>query len=299
MMYSIFRRARLLLVLMAFCLAGGAWAHKGEEPVNGGKVAQSPDEAILNQIGFEQKLNKQLPLGLEFTDESGKRVQLRQYFGEKPVVLLLIYYKCGMLCPLGVDMLLDSLKQVKASIGKEFNVVTVSINPEETPDIAADTKKGYIGKYGRPGAEKGWHFLTGKHEAIDELAKSIGFRYAYVKKTGEYAHPDGIVVATPEGKIARYFYRLEYPPRDVQFGLMEATRNRIGSPLTYLALSCFHYDPETGKYNFSVMKALRVFSVFFVTAVLMAVGISVWREKRVTRRDDDYLGGTPPAAAEA
>jgi len=300
MLCSFLRRARLLLVLLAFCLAGDAWAHKGEEPVTGGETPLSPNDAILKQIGFEQKLDQQLPLGLEFRDESGKNVQLRQYFGEKPVILVLIYYKCGTLCPIGLDLMMDSLKKVKPSIGKEFNVVTVSINPEETPEIAADTKKGYIEKYGRPGAEKGWHFLTGKHEAIDELAKAIGFRYAYVKKTGEYAHPDGIVVSTPEGKIARYFYRLEYPPRDVQFGLMEATNNRIGSPLTYLALSCFHYNKDTGQYNFSVMKALRVFSVFFVTLVLMGVGISVWQEKRVARqRDNDFLSGAPPAVTEA
>ena len=176
MLFSLLRYARLTTCLLLFCMAGSvwspdawapkAWAHKGEEhkggePVTGGRVAQSPDDKILNEVGFEQKLNQQLPLGLEFRNESGQRVQLRQYFGEKPVVILPIYYKCSMLCPIGADMLLDSLKQLKFSIGKEFNVVTLSINPEETPEIAKDTKAGYIKKYGRPGAENGWHFLTG------------------------------------------------------------------------------------------------------------------------------------------
>ncbi len=290
MYFSMIRRAALLFSL-TFCLTSGAWAH-GEK--NRGLTA---DDKALNQVGFDQKLDTNLPMGLEFRDESGKRVQLRQYFGEKPVIIMMIYYRCALLCPLGADMLLDSLKQLKFSIGKEFNVVTVSIDPKETPQDAADSKAGYIQKYGRAGAENGWHFLTGQHEAIDELANAIGFRYAYVKKTGEYAHPDGIVVVTPEGKIARYFYRLEYPPRDVQFGLMEATRNRIGSPLSYLALSCFHYDPQTGKYNFSVMKALRVFSLFFVVAVMGTVGIAVWREKRGRSRGNQAVIGVPPESA--
>lgn len=288
MFFSTIRRAGLL-GLLTFCLAGVARAHQTSS------TGLTADDKTLNQVGFDQKLDNQLPMGLEFRDESGKRVQLRQYFGEKPVIIMMIYYRCSMLCPVGTDMLLDSLKQLKFSIGKEFNLVTVSIDPKETPKDAADTKAGYIKKYGRAGAESGWHFLTGQHEAIDGLANAIGFRYAYVKKTGEYAHPDGIVVVTPEGKIARYFYRLEYPPRDVQFGLMEATRNRIGSPLSYLALSCFHYDPQTGKYNFSVMKALRLFSVFFVVMVMGTIGIVVWREKRLERRSENKaVLGVPP-----
>ncbi len=246
------------------------------------------DDQILDQVGFDQKLDNQVPLDLEFRDENGKSVQLKQYFGTTPVIILPIYYRCGLLCPLGAEEMLRTLQQVKPTIGRDFQIVTVSIDPKETPAIAAETKKGYVAQYKRDkaSAEVGWHFLTGQHDAIDKLCNAIGFRYAYSEKLGEYAHPDGIVVVTPEGKVARYFYRLDYPPRDVQFGLMEAANERIGSPLTYLALSCFHYDPETGKYNLSVMKVLRLFSVAFVVLCFSAIAIAVGREKR-TRRDTE------------
>lgn len=267
--------------------SGPVQAHGEKGAVTSGRELglKSADDGILNQVGFDQKLDNQVPLGLEFRDESGKKVQLRQYFGTMPVVILPIYYRCGMLCPLGAEEMLRALQQVKPTIGRDYQIVTLSIDPKETPAMATETKRGYIAQYKRDpqSAGAGWHFLTGTHEAIDSLCKSIGFRYAYVPKTGEYAHPDGIVVVTPEGKVSRYFYRLDYPPRDIQFGLMDASRERIGSPLAYLALSCFHYDPDTGKYNISVMKVLRLFSLSFVALVCLSIAIAVGREKRAQR----------------
>ena len=271
-----------LLFLTAKVQAHTPDAAKGQAKEGG---IRTGSDKILDQVGFDQKLDNQVPLDLHFRDENGKDVQLKQYFGTTPVIILPIYYRCGMLCPLGAEEMLRTLKQIKPTIGRDFQIVTVSIDPKETPSIAAETKKGYIKEYERDAAsaEVGWHFLTGQHEAIDKLCNAIGFRYAFVEKTGEYAHPDGIVVATPEGKVSRYFYRLDYPPRDVQFGLMDASKERIGSPLTYLALSCFHYDPATGKYNLNVMKVLRLFSAAFVVVCLSAIAIAIGREKRARR----------------
>lgn len=262
-------------------------AHKEDGKGEGG--IKSPAENLLNQVGFDQRLDDQLPLATEFVDETGKLVQLREYFGSKPVIILPIYYRCSMLCSLGADEMVRTLKQLPLVMGRDYTVVTLSIDPTEKPTDAAEFKKGYVTKYGKPGAEEGWRFLTGKHEAIDTLTKAIGFRYAYDKKTKEYAHPDGLVIATPEGKIARYFYRLNYPVRDVNFGLLEASKERIGSPLTYIALSCFHYNPETGQYNFSVMKALRVFSAGFVVLCLSIVGVAIIREKRAGQRGETEI----------
>lgn len=292
----------LFLAVTLFATNAGAHGEKPGEKSDGhekpkGRTGtggiRTAEDKILDSIGFDQKLDNQLPLGLEFKDESGKTVQLRQYFGEKPVIILPIYYRCGTLCPIGAEEMLRSLKQIKPAIGEEYQVVTLSIDPKEGPELAEETKKRYVAEYKRDIAKTaaGWHFLTGKHEAIDELCDAIGFRYAFVPKTGEYAHPDGIVVATPEGKVARYFYRLDYPPRDIQFGLMEAASERIGSPLQYLALSCFHYDPTLGKYNVNVMKVLRLFSAFFVVLCLSVIAYVVRLERTNERRLE--MGKTP------
>lgn len=275
--------------------AHGEKSNDGHQTPKGGATQggiRTAEENILDSVGFDQKLDNQLPLALDFRDESGKPVQLRQYFGEKPVVILPIYYRCGLLCPMGAEEMLRSLKQIKPTIGRDFQVVTLSIDPKETPELAAETKKRYVKEYGRDAAQTaaGWHFLTGQHEAIDKLCDAIGFRYEFVPKTGEYAHPDGIVMATPEGKVARYFYRLDYPPRDIQFGLMEAASERIGSPLTYLALSCFHYDPTLGKYNVNVMKVLRLFSVVFIGILCLSIAVAVGREKRAAQRAIQHVG---------
>jgi protein SCO1/2 len=235
---------RLLLPLPAL-------AHTGHEPY-------LKEEAFLKEIGFDQKLGAELPLDLTFTDETGKAVRLGDYFGKKPVVMLITYFNCTMLCPLLLDGLVRSLRPVKFDIGKEFTVLTVSVNPRETSAIAASRKALYVQRYGRPGADQGWHFLTGKLEAIQALTRAVGFRYVYDKKKDEYAHASGVIIFTPEGKAARYLYGIEFSPRDVRLALIEAGNNTIGNPVDQVLLYCYHYDPLTGKYGVLIMNVLRL-----------------------------------------
>jgi protein SCO1/2 len=226
-------------------------AHTGKEPYTKG-------EAFLKEIGFDQKLGAQLPLDLTFTDETGQAVRLGDYFGQKPVIMLLTYYNCTMLCPLLLDGLVRSLRPVTFDIGKQFTVLTVSINPRETFSIAASRKDLYVQRYGRPGAETGWHFLTGKAEAIAALTQAVGFRYVYDETKDEYAHASGVVIFTPEGKAARYLYGIEFSPRDMRLALIEAGNNTIGNPVDQILLFCYHYDPLTGKYGVLIMNVIRL-----------------------------------------
>jgi len=212
-------------------------------------------------IGLDQRLNEQVPLELPFRDETGKSVQLRDYFGEKPVVLALVYYQCPMLCTLVLNGLLRSLRALSFTAGNEFTVVTVSFDPGETPALAAAKKEIHLQEYARPGAEAGWHFLTGEETAIHQLTQAVGFRYVYDAKANQYAHASGIIVLTPEGRIARYFYGVEYAPRDLRLDLVEASANKIGSPIDQLLLLCYHYDPATGKYGVLITNVIRLAGV--------------------------------------
>jgi protein SCO1/2 len=228
-----------------------ALAHTGNEPY-------TKDEAFLKEIAFDQKLGAQLPLDLPFTDDTGKAVRLGEYFGQKPVLMLITYFNCTMLCPLLLDGLVRALRPISFDIGQQFTVLTVSINPRETPAIAASRKELYVQRYGRPGADRGWHFLTGTADAIAALTQPIGFRFVYDKKKDEYAHASGIVIFTPEGKAARYLYGVEYSPRDMRLALIEAASGTIGNPVDQVMLYCFHYDPLTGKYGVVIMNVLRL-----------------------------------------
>jgi len=238
-------------VCLGQAMAAPVLAHTGNEPY-------TKDEAFLKEIAFDQKLGAQLPLDLRFTDDAGKTVRLGDYFGQRPVVMLITYYNCTMLCPLLLDGLVRALRPISFDIGKQFTVLTVSINPRETPAIAASRKELYVQRYGRPGADRGWHFLTGKADAIAALTQPIGFRFVYDKKKDEYAHASGIVVFTPEGKAARYLYGVEFSPRDMRLALIEATNHTIGNPVDQIMLYCFHYDPLTGKYGVVIMNVLRL-----------------------------------------
>ena len=253
-------------------LAAPAIAHTGNEPY-------SKDEAFLKEIGFDQKLGAQLPLDLTFADDTGKTVRLGEYFGQKPVVMLLTYYNCTMLCPLLLDGLVRALRPISFDIGKQFAVLTVSINPRETPAIAASRKELYIQRYGRPGAERGWHFLTGKADAIAALTRVVGFRYVYDKQKDEYAHAEGILLFTPEGKVSRYLYGVEFSPRDLRLGLVEAAANTIGSPVDQLLLYCYHYDPMTGKYGLIIMNVIRV-AGFATVLILGSFMLVMFRRDR-------------------
>ncbi|MBV6430541.1 MAG: hypothetical protein IANPNBLG_00655 [Bryobacteraceae bacterium] len=221
---------------------------------------------LLQNIGIDQKMGARVPADLTFADEQGKQVTLGQYLG-KPVILALVYYTCPSLCNMVLRGTVRSVHGIPLTAGKEYNVVAVSFDPRETFSQAAAKKEEVIRQYGRPGAESGWHFLTGSEGAINTLAASVGFRFAYDSNTNQFVHPSCIIVLTPEGRVARYFYGISYPERDVRLGLVEASGGKIGSPVDQVLLYCFHYDPANGKYGFVIMSALRAGGV--VTAGLL------------------------------
>jgi protein SCO1/2 len=249
--------------------------------------ASAPANPLLKQVRLEQKLDAQVPLDLTFRDDTGKTVELGQFFGKKPVMINLIQYRCTMLCSEEMKILAESLKQMKFNIGDQFNVVTVSIDPRETSALAAAYKHGYVAEYGRPGAVEGWHFLTGDKANIDCLADAIGYHYVYDARTNQFAHPDGVIVLTPHGKVARYFFRLNYDPRDLRFGLVEASQGRIGTPIDALALLCYHYSPVTGKYGLALMKLLRLAALATVLVLVTCIAAMKRKDALAKRRVGD------------
>ncbi len=213
---------------------------------------------LIRQVSFEQKLDEQVPLHLTFTDSTDRAVRLGDYFGEKPVILVLGYYECPMLCSLVRNGLFESLRALDFSVGEEFELVLVSIDPNETPGIAEMKRRASVMEYGRSMSDEGWNFLIGEETSIAQLADAIGFRYTYDSNIEQYLHPSGIVVVTPAGKISRYFYGIDYPAQDLRLGLVEAAANRIGSVTDQLLLLCYHYDPVSGEYTFFIMNIIRV-----------------------------------------
>lgn len=212
---------------------------------------------LLKDVGIDQKLNDQIPLDLTFRDEHGKPVQLRQFFGQKPVILSLVYFNCPMLCTQVLNGLTSSLKLQSLDAGKDFNVLTVSIDPTDKPLIAEARQEMYTGMYGRAGAAQGWRFLTGDDPQIKQLASAVGFRYAFDADSKQYAHASAIMVLTPEGKISRYLYGISYPSRDLRLALVEASEGKIGTPVDSILLFCYHYDPHTGKYGLLISRVIQ------------------------------------------
>jgi len=219
---------------------------------------------LLKEVGVDQKLNDEIPLNLAFRDEHGRPVELAQFFGSKPVILTLVYYNCPMLCTQVLNGLDRSLEVLPLEIGKDFNVVTVSIDPTDRPIVAEAKQAMYAGMYRRPGAQYGWHFLTGDEPQIKQLADSVGFRYAYDPDSKQYAHASAIMLLTPSGKISRYFYGVSYPERDLRLGLVEASHGKIGSPVDAVLLFCYHYDPHTGKYGLLISRVLQLGGILTV-----------------------------------
>jgi protein SCO1 len=245
---------------MAAVLAASALAHPSiaaaqfTDPTQG--IGVRPE--LLKQVGIDQKLNAEIPLNLAFRDEHGQPVELSQFFGSKPVILTLVYYNCPMLCTQILNGLDRSLQTLPTEIGKDFEVVTVSIDPTDRPVLAEAKQAMYAGMYRRPGAQYGWHFLTGDEPQIKQLADSVGFRYAYDPDSKQYAHASAIMLLTPEGKISRYFYGVSYPERDLRLGLDEASHGKIGSPVDQILLFCYHYDPHTGKYGLLISRVIQL-----------------------------------------
>lgn len=224
----------------------------------------------LTDVGIDQKLNEQLPLDAVFKNENGESVKLGDYFGKKPVLLSLVYYECPMLCNQVLNGMVTNFRVLSFQPGQEFEVVTISFDSRETPALAKAKKKTYVDYLAaekREGVAKGWHFLTGDEANIKRLTEAVGFRYRYDSETNQFAHASGIFVATPQGKLARYFYGIEYPPRDVRLGLIEAADNKIGSKVDQLLLYCFHYDPATGKYGAVVMRVVQVAGLVTLVAI--------------------------------
>jgi protein SCO1/2 len=243
-----------------------------------------PDPNVFDEVGIDQKLGGQIPLDLIFRNEAGEPVKLGDYFGRRPVIISLVYYNCPMLCTQILNGMVETFRIINFSAGQEFEVVTVSIDPTEPYSLAAEKKAGYVEQYGRNEVEEGWHFLTGDQEAITRLADAVGFRYVYDEQTKQFAHASGIMVATPQGKLARYLYGIEYVAKDLTFSLMEAADNRIGSPVEKLLLLCYHYDPTTGKYGLFVTNLLRGGGVLVVLLLGGYMTVNFMRERRIRRQ---------------
>ncbi|MEW6756500.1 MAG: SCO family protein [Candidatus Latescibacterota bacterium] len=248
--------------------------------LTGAPGGQPLDPSLRQQIRIEQKLGAQVPLDLTFTDETGAPVRLGQYFGDRPVVLALVYYECPMLCTQVLNGLVRGLRPLGLHIGEEFEVVTVSIDPEESAELARQKKEEYVREYRRPASAAGWHFLTGQPQAIAGLAGAVGFGYEYDARTDQYIHASAVMVATPEGRLSRYFYGIDFAPRDLRLGLVESSSGRIGSPVDELTLLCYAYDPQTGRYGFAVFAALRLGAVATVLALGTYIAVMLYRERR-------------------
>jgi protein SCO1 len=238
----------------------------------------------LRNVGIDQKLNAQAPLDAIFSDETGRSVRFGDYLGRKPIILALVYYECPMLCTQILNGLVTSLKPLTFRAGNEFDVVSVSINPAEGPPLAARKKEVYAGRYSRDANPNGFHFLTGREDSIHALARAVGFRYSYDPHTRLFAHASAILILTPQGRVSRYFYGVEYSPRDLRLGLIEAARNMIGSPVDQILLFCYHYDPATGKYSAVTMNLVRLGGALTVL-ILSGFLAFMWRlEIRRSRR---------------
>ncbi len=246
--------------------------------------------AELQKVRFDQRLDAQLPLDLPFRDETGRAVQLRQYFDGRPVILTLVYYECPMLCTEVLNGLVRSLKVLALEPGRDFRIVTVSFNPAEKPALAADKKATYLERYKRPGAAEAWHFLTGDETAIRVLTEAAGFHYVFDPRLNQYAHPTGIMIATPEGRLSKYLYGIEYSPRDVRLALVQASDHRIGTPVDRMLLYCYHYDPASGKYGLAVLNIIRVGGVLTLL-VLGAFMFTSWRLGRGSSAGRDARPG--------
>ena len=265
--------------MMALAVSAAAQSDvPGVNPSPGIPASQMP--SVLSKVTYEQRLNEQLPLDLEFKDEDGRTVKLGQYFGTRPVILAFVYYDCPMLCTQVLNGIDTSLSVLTETVGKDFDVVAVSFDPRETPALASGKKKAQVDRYKRADSAGGWHFLTGQEPAIKALTDAAGFHYVWDDKTQQFAHPSGIIVVTPEGRLSRYFFGIEYASRDVKFALIESSAGRIGNAIDQLLLYCYHYDPSTGQYGFVAMGAVRLGGVLTVAALLGFVILSVRRDAR-------------------
>jgi protein SCO1/2 len=265
-----------------------SWTHAFSQAMS--KGIMSPPANVrppyLENVGIEQHLDAQVPADLAFVDETGRAVKFGDYFGKKPLILNLVYYTCPMLCGETLAGLTGSMKAIKFDVGKEFDIVTVSFNPRETPEMAASKKREYLERYARPGAASGWHFLTGSPESINALTKAVGFQYQYDPQINQYAHATAIMLLTPQGRISRYFYGVEFAPKDLRMGLVEASQEKIGNAVDQILLYCYHYNPAAGKYGAVVANMLRLGAAVTVIFVGGLVIVLLRLEKMAPPRRD-------------
>src|SRR6202142_907797 len=278
--FAMKRKRRLRASLTAAAAAIAAAAFLSLAPGAAAQLASDPMQSVgvrpelLKNVGINQKWNQTIPLNLAFRDENGQTVQLAQFFGQKPVILTLVYYNCPMLCTQVLNGVESGLKELPTTdIGKQFEVVTISIDPTESHVLAKVKQEMYVGMYGRAGAAQGWHFLTGDEPQIKQLADAVGFRYAYDPDTKQFAHASAIMLLTPEGKISRYFYGIQYPSRELRLGLVEASEGKIGTPADQILLFCYHYDPATGKYGLLISHVIQIGGA--LTVLILGVGILI------------------------
>ena len=249
--------------IMAAALCASAWGQT-LDPLSPPANARPPQ---LKQVGIQQRLGQQIPADLVFRNEAGKQVRLGQYLGSGPVILNFVYFHCPMLCGQVLQGLTGALRAIGYSAGRDFTVLTVSFDPQETPAMAAAKKKMVLATYGRPEAERGWHFLTGSAASIAALTQAAGFQYQHNAQNDQFAHPTAILVLTPEGKIAQYYYGIEYAPRDLRLGLVQASNGQIGTLTDEALLYCYRYDPQTGKYSAIVSRVLRISGAVWLAMV--------------------------------
>jgi protein SCO1 len=245
-------------------------------------VGQSPatPKILAKEVGLDQRLGEQVPLDVTLIDEQGQAVALKDLLRDRPVILSLVYFRCPMLCTQVLNGVLKSSQGLTLDMGTDYDILSVSIDPKDTPEGAAKKKETYVAKYRRAGAEEGWRFLTGRPDEVARLAAAVGYRYRYDPKTDQYAHPSGVILLTPEGQISRYFYGIDYSPRDLRLGLIESSDGKIGTPVDQILLLCFHYDPATGKYGLVISRVLQTAG----TATALALGAFLWTMFRLERR---------------
>jgi len=276
------RRFHMAMLLALFAIAGAS-VH----------AQQITTPAILDKVGITQNLNAQIPPDLAFRDETGKSARIGDFFGQKPIVLSLVYFDCPALCTEVLNGELRTMKAISLDLGKDFDAVTVSFEPKDTPALAKAKRDVYIGQYGRAGAADHWHFLTGDQQSIDALTNAVGFRYAYDSSIRQYAHAAAILVLTPDGRIDRYFYGVIYPARDVRLGLVEASQGKIGTLTDHALLYCYQYDPMTGKYGMVVMNVLRAAGGLTVLILGIFMTMMFLRERK------RHVGIAPATGAKA
>jgi protein SCO1/2 len=235
---------------------------------------------VLEKIGIDQRLGARLPLDVELVDDAGRRRPLRDFFDGRPVVLSFVYFRCPMLCDMSLNGLLAALKTLRLDVGRDFDVLTVSFDPRETPAMAQAKKEGYLRQYDRPGAGARWLWCTGEEASIRALTEACGFRYAYDERSDQWAHATGILVITPDGTVSRYFYGVEFSPRDLRLGLVEASQNKVGSWADQVLLLCYEYDPAAGKYGFAILSSLRIGALLTLGGLALFIAAAARKERR-------------------